>query len=84
MDYNELDELYCRISKVICELDEMAEDVCCYIEEVDSGEMYEISERLSVFQDKIKTIMERQDDVDDEPDWYHDQLHEKLDSGEWL
>lgn len=80
MDYNEMDELYCRISEIICELDEIAEDVRCYIEEVDGGEMYEISERLSVFQDKIKTIMERSEDVDDEPDWYHDRLQEKLDA----
>ena len=84
MDYSELDELYCRISNVICELDEIAEDVCAYCEEVDGRELYNISETVGAFQRKIRNIMDRYEEVDDEPDWYHDQLQEKLDSGEWL
>jgi uncharacterized coiled-coil DUF342 family protein len=84
MDYSQLEDWYCRLSKVICELDEISEDICCYSEELDGRELRKISDEVGVFQENIDKILKKCEEVDDEPDWYHDRLQEKLDSGEWL
>ena len=74
-----MDELLYRIGNVICELDEIADELELEFS-INSRALNNASDMVSEFEKKLTAMLDRQDEI---PDLYHIKLQERLDEGEW-
>ena len=79
MGVDVMDELLYRIGNVICELDEIADELELEFS-INSRALNNASDMVSEFEKKLTAMLDRQDEV---PDLYHIKLQERLDEGEW-
>lgn len=74
-----MDELLYRIGNVICELDEIADELELEFS-INSRALNNASDMVNEFEKKLTAMLDRQDEI---PDLYHIKLQERLDEGEW-
>ena len=74
-----MDELLYRLGNVICELDEIADELELEFS-INSRALNNASDMVSEFEKKLTAMLDRQDEI---PDLYHIKLQERLDEGEW-
>lgn len=74
-----MDELLYRIGNVICELDEIADELELEFS-INSRALNNASDMVNEFEKKLTAMLDRQDEI---PDLYHIELQERLDEGEW-
>ena len=74
-----MDELLYRIGNVICELDEIADELELEFS-INSRALNNASDMVNEFEKKLTAMLDREDDI---PDLYHIKLQERLDEGEW-
>ena len=79
MGVDVMDELLYRIGNVICELDEIADELELEFS-INSRALNNASDMVSEFEKKLTAMLDRQDEI---PDLYHIKLQERLDEGEW-
>lgn len=74
-----MDELIYRLGSVVCELDEIVEELDTEYS-INPRMLINASDMVNEFQQKLNDILERQDEI---PDLYHIKLQERLDEGGW-
>ena len=78
-----MDELLYRLGNVICELDEIADELDMEYS-INPRPLMDASDMVNEFEKKLSKMLEREDDI---PDLYHIKLQEKLEAesrGEWV